>query len=197
MDENLIFKKSEQGLKKQMDDCIEIMSVSIVLADLVEIESFNTVIATQLRLLLCDTFKRKKEIFDNSLILKVVSNPKLPPLTNDYLEITTDNSKGRFINRNNMFNEEASPIDLNTWRKQILYYIDGNISITIEDIIKTYANKQGGAHVDGEITGTQLFSTIMAEKSLSDIAKCIIKHLGYDWKSISVEILTKLHDKLF
>jgi len=196
--EGLTFKKSKEGLKKQMDDCIEVMSLSVVLADLIKVKSFTTVIAAQLRLLLCDTSKnhRTQKIIDNSLILKVIDNPKLPPLSNDYLEIETKNSKGKFINEQNMFNKKSNPIELDTWIKQKVYHIDGNRPTTILDIIKSYANKQGGAHVDSKVNGKELFATMMGEDYLNHIAKCVMEHLEYDWQSISAKIISELNSTI-
>lgn len=196
MNENLTFERSQQGFKNQMDECIEVISLGVVFTDLVKIESFYTVIAAQLRLLLCDTSKRGNQIIDNSLILKVFDNPKFPPLSNDYQEIDVEDSKGKFINRNNVFDKQAEPIELNTWLEQRLYSIDNDAAITIFDVIKFYANKNGGAHVDSQVTGRELFAIMMAENYLNDIAKCVMEQLEYDWQNIAGENINKLYSKL-
>ena len=109
------------------------------------------VIASQLRMLLCDSKKGK----ENSLALKVFPNLRLhplrykPPDAHNLIAwipatITGIPQALRFVN---VFDRNAEPIPLSEWREQIGVILDGN-PYTLSNMIKSVTERGGGSHVD-------------------------------------------------
>lgn len=164
-------------LHDKFDEVIQLLESSIFLYEAVEIEPFLNVIASQLRLLLCDTHQGQ----DISILPKVVDVVEFHPCKSNYLKVKSDNPDNKMILARDMFDYEAEPIELKIWLNQeILFNSDEKSPITVREIIKYYANKNGGAHIDEELRGRELFTIYLSESYLLEIGKYIIKWLNRD-----------------
>lgn len=100
-------RKSKNGINISTKEIYEIILISRQLQ--IKYPAFRKVIAVQLRLLLCDDNK--------SLIYKIESNPKLPPLTGEYLAIKLMGEDLYVHTTENMFDLNAEKIELKEWCK--------------------------------------------------------------------------------
>ncbi|MGX5612270.1 hypothetical protein [Bacillus toyonensis] len=111
--------RSEHGMKIQLDECLKIMSSNLELAK--GDKAFTKVLAGQLRLLLCDTNLGT----DNSLINKIVPNPVLNCISNQF--ISYENTRLiEFISPESLFKQDSSRVSLGRWLRQKV--IKSNIS---------------------------------------------------------------------
>lgn len=112
------------------------------------------VVASQLRIILCDKNRNQ----ENSLVLKVIPNVKLHPLTSTISKEELDAKPyvwlaGRItgipirMRIVDCFNVNAVTIPLEEWRMQIAAISNGKPH-SIMDIIKSVAEKDGGTHID-------------------------------------------------
>jgi hypothetical protein len=236
--EQFSFKLKEEGFRKMLNDSAEIIGKSIFLIEEENLKSFYKVIATQLRILLCEG--------DDSLILKGGKIPLLAPLTDNYL-VKDDFCK--MADFRALFNHDGEHLKLEDWIKQVVMVINhpillpkkikcskcGNeidvekehnnmflsvtnkviirhkcvcsntyirtdvtkelekeentftvretIEHTIEDIIKSYANKNGGAHVEKNIRFNRFADVVLGERYLLAIANYILGVITYKAKS--------------
>jgi|GEM_PF-1789962 len=182
---DVTFERSELNLKNKFEEVILILETSVFLYEAVGISAFINVVASQLRLLLCDTFKGE----DISLLPKVFNSVKFHPCKNEYVQVGSDNPDNKMIISGNLFDYQAQTIDLNSWLEQeIIFCSDEKSPIKIKEIIKYAANKHGGAHIDEELMGRELFTITLSDSYLVEIGKYIIKWLDRD-------ILWEVHDK--
>lgn len=228
--ERFHFKLKEAGFKKHINESAEIIGNSIYLVLKEDKKSFLKVIATQLRLLLCDG--------DNSLIQKCgVKDLRLSQLTSKELEVDI----GTLKNPDMLFDHGKEKLPVDEWLNQIvvkmgipilvvkeitcqscdkqisvekkhsemtldvfdgksmIYYkcectnkrreyditeasgIEGNtFSITeeqiytVRDVIKMYADKYGGAHVDPKLRFDVFFGVNIGERYILAIGNYIL-----------------------
>lgn len=171
----LKFLRSEIGLKEKLDEIIKILEISVYLVEELQREEFLNVIAAQLRILLCE-----------NNVLSYNDNFSMHPIKRDMLQIEDIN----ITSANDLFDTTKDEITLSEWRNQIIARdLDGN-EISIVRVIKAYANKNGGAHVDRQVPDRDLFAiTVLAKSYLINIAKYVIKKLEYDY-------ITDIHSNL-
>lgn len=174
-----IYTRSREGIHNKFLESLKIIEYSIMMVEFFEIKEFNSVIATQLRILLNDTLWKK----DNSLLKKVNNNPKLYPVKSEFTPLDIDNETGFIFG--DLFDYSREMIPLEQWLDQIIYKIEiqGILhKISIKDFIKLTANKSGGAHVDTSLVEKALIVDLHAETVLCRIAKGVLKSLGRDFE---------------
>lgn len=179
------FKRSSIGFKVKLDEIIRILEVSVFLCEALKLESFYNVIAVQLRIILCDN----KEIIKSKL-----QQPMLHPHTG---KIFNESDDFKFILSNDLFDKTREPISLEKWLNQEIAWSESWRPMTIKEVIKAWANKNGGAHVDPSIPEKEMFAiTIFGEHYLITIARYIIELLGYDLENDMVEYFFKPYNSL-
>lgn len=178
MDKNVEGKytRSYEAHAEKFRECITILEVSVHLVMHFEIGEFINVVATQLRILLCDT-KGKK---DNALLSKVIQYPCLYPIK----DIT---SPSRFIDGTpksvtHLIDFSLPPLPLAEWLNQPIIDFGGGETLSIKNLIKLIADKDGGAHVDSDLTWTQIFTSRIAETYLLLIALYVISCSGRNYE---------------
>ena len=149
---------------KDFADCVNNLRTSVNLASSGDISAYK-IVATQLRVLLCDS----KDGKESPLLLKIFQSVKLHPLRNTMLSNDDETKKwregfGPDFNWNNMFiipammefngekaniieffDENLPPIDLKEWLDQPLFTNE----ISIKELIKSIADKEA-AHSDND-----------------------------------------------
>lgn len=183
---SLKFTRSANGCLQKLDEIIHILEVSIFLCKALKLEEFYNVIAIQLRIIL----------YDNKDIIKLkVKDPMFYPHKE---KVFDKNEEVRFISSDELFDESKSLIPLETWLNQeVAWSKNWDKPITIENVIKAWANKNGGAHVDNIIHERQMFIiTVFGDYYLIEIAKYTISMLGYDLEKDIVEHFLKPYNLL-
>ncbi|KOR84424.1 hypothetical protein AM233_10165 [Bacillus sp. FJAT-22058] len=128
--------RSEAGLKIQLDECLEALSFSLNHVN--NKKSLNKVLAVQLRILLCDT----KFNIENSLINKVIPNPSLDCVNNNF--ISYENKRFiEYIPSESLFKKNESQLPLKSWLSQKV--IKSNISYETLDCKCPYCANVVGA----------------------------------------------------
>ncbi len=122
--------KGTVDLEAYFWDALRIIEVSLDLIDEGQ-PQFYRVIATQLRLLLCDTTRVHEKVKDSSLMTRLFPGVYLQP-----------------IGRKRAFDLEAEPIPLTKWLDQKLPI--RNASISIRKLVRMVCDQDGGAHVDAK-----------------------------------------------
>ncbi|GAB1798639.1 hypothetical protein [Priestia megaterium] len=235
--EQFSFKRSERGYREQLQECAEIIGNSIVLVGEGK-KSFRKVIASQLRLLLCDK--------ENSLLPKCDKNIKLAPVSNNYLLNDEDQ---QMLNYTMLFNREGIYLELDDWLDQVVMRLRNSFTIpkkvkckkcqdetdveskheemklcindkvliqynchcgkrnnvdvsdeieqddketnfifykinehTIRSIIRTYADRNGGAHVDKSIPYVNFADIHLGRRYIDAIANYILGAITYSKK---------------
>lgn len=233
-----MLNRTAVGVTIQLNECLEIISSSLEIAR--DNKAFNKVLSAQLRLLLCDT----KLSEDNSLINKVISNPSLNCINNQFISFES-NRLIEFIPTDSMFIKTTSQLPLEKWLSQKV--IKSNISykslescvctfcgpidlddtsstpikittgtnecfvtmmcnycasyfnvdlhsisnayegkikdvsrttITIRDIIKYFANKNGGAHIDSVLDTKGLLIAELGDRYIQVISHYIVEYFA-------------------
>ncbi|MCK4448789.1 MAG: hypothetical protein KAW56_17125 [Candidatus Marinimicrobia bacterium] len=193
MDISVPGKKNKIDILKDIVDCTTIITQNILSFENGFRLSYK-VVASQLRILLCDISKRGNK--NNSLILKIFPDFKLHPLSYT-LEDVKKNLKGRLLyftsgtlasNSNriyDIFNVNDSPIDLDKWLNQNIL----DEEITILKLITSVTNKDGGAHVDLYLDRT-LRKTMSSKTNEIEDHKIYIVEIGrYIVEVISQKVL--------
>ncbi|MCK4574980.1 hypothetical protein KAU34_01090 [candidate division WOR-3 bacterium] len=131
-------------------------------------EDYYQKIAAELRILLCDTKiqkdkKGKTYRVDNSLFPRLFPELRLHPISFQpdpeefkkrgqelicFIPGTISFKNGNF-GYHDIFDLSGEPMSINSWLEQSI-----DIFITIKQLIKSVANKNGGAHVDNDLNET-------------------------------------------
>ena len=91
-----------------------------------------------------------------------------------------------------LFDKSKEKIKLDKWLNQEVIWSKHWEPITIREIIKAWANKNGGAHVENKIPEREMFVIAVSGKDyLLTIAKYVIELLGYDLKNDIMEYFIK------
>lgn len=160
--------RSQDQLRQAVQDAITIIQNNVEAYDSGQSACYK-VIASQLRILVCDTYNRQ----DNSLLPKVFPNPRFHPFANPDLSegkkagrqliffmpgTLTSNSCRVF----DVFELDQEPIPLASWLDQHLF----DETVTIRVLIRSVADKDGGAHVDNQLDMTlqKTYSTFINER---------------------------------
>jgi len=162
-DVKISIKKSRKKLIEDLVECLEIINISCQIC--CKRRVFMNVIATQLRLLLCDG--------NNSLVNRIWNEVTLPPLTGHY-----HNLAGTFVHdERDIFNLDADKLPLKDWLKQRVIYND-QCSIELNDLIRLFADKCG-AHVDVRHPIGLMFlkDTDMGKQFLIQMGACVCEEL--------------------
>ena len=175
MVENNVYLRSEHSIKEKFHQCITILEVSICMVDKFEIDEFLAVIATQLRILLCDTKNRK----ENSLILKVIDNPKFLTFSDRFKSPSYLNGTPKKVS--DMFDDNSKYVELEEWLNQEFLGFWGTDKLSLREIIKAFADKDGGAHTDSELKEKDMYTIVSASDHLLYVAQYIIKCTGRDY----------------
>lgn len=187
---SLIFERTLTGLKEKWDESITLLEISTFLCDVLRVESFINVVAVQLRVILCD-YNRGK---DNSLIFKITEEPEIHPCRNNNFIYPIQNSKDdKMILPDDLFDKTQTVISVSDWLSQEVIWNKNEKPITIGQLIKATAEKQGGAHIDSEMKGTDFEASILSRDYLIEIAKYIIDFSGNNYYE---DVKTKLFDKI-
>ena len=160
-------KKTKEELIKSLETHLSFLQEFVHEYDKGKKEYYKKV-ATELRILLCDTkFEKyengKRNRVDNSLLLKLFPGLKLHPIPfqpdpEEFRERgqelisftpgTVSFNRGKF-RYYDIFDLNKEPISVNSWLYQRF-----DVFVTIRDLIKSVADKNGGAHVDNDINET-------------------------------------------
>ena len=175
---------SKNGLANKLSDLLTVLETGVFLYDICKLEEFLPIIAAKLRILLCDTQ-------NNSIILKINDNFMIYPTTGNYLLLDKySKTKSKIIMETDLFDVTKEKISLNDWLDQIIYSDETNlVYLSIREIIRTWADKNGGAHVDENRSEKNLYSIALFKEHLKAISLFIIKTFGNDW---STDIMDKI-----
>jgi hypothetical protein len=195
---DLIFNRSARGNYRKFEEALKILEYSIIMVEFFGLKEFNNVVAIQLRIILCDTFfdRKQKTVIDNSLIRKINSEPKLFPISENYIEL---DEKGSLFIPGELFDYSKPMIELETWLEQVIYKISLGQKLhelSIKDFIKLFANKGGGAHVDSSLPEKAFIVDIHAERVLCDIARGLFRAIGRNYKENIYKDLKYLINKI-
>jgi hypothetical protein len=167
----MAISRSENGLADKLSEAITIIEVSIFLYKILKLNEFLAVISIQLRILLCDG--------KNSLLPKVINGPLFYPCKDEFLSIRG----AEIIMENNLFDAQREKISIDDWLSQIIYRDNRtSINIPIKDIIRSWADTNGGAHVDNELEEDELYALAFFREHLLMISEYLITELGFDLK---------------
>ncbi len=180
------FERSDIGNKEKLHEIIKILEISIFLCEVLKLDAFYNVIAVQLRILLCDS---------NRILRTVIKKPMFHPHTGERFKGTTDFET---ILYTHLFDKSKEKIKLDKWLNQEVIWSKHWEPITIREIIKAWANKNGGAHVENKIPEREMFVIAVSGKDyLLTIAKYVIELLGYDLKNDIMEYFIKPYNRFF
>jgi hypothetical protein len=161
--------RSENGLSRKLSEAITIIEVSIFLLNTLSLEEFLAVIAIQLRILLFDG--------NNSLLPKVINQPIFYPCKDEFLSLRG----AEIIMENNLFDTQKERISIDDWGNQIIYRDNKNsINLSIKNIIRSWADTNGGAHVDNTLDEDELYAISFFRNHLLVISDFLITVLGFD-----------------
>jgi hypothetical protein len=181
------FNRSEIGNKQKLDEVIRILEISIFLCEVLKINSFYNVIAVQLRILLCES--------NNNILNSKLKKPMLHPHTGEKLIGLNDYE---LILETNLFDRSKDKIELEEWLCQEICWSKHWKPITIRDVIKAWANKNGGAHIDSKIPEREIFIILtIGEGYLLTIAKYLLEILECDLEMDVVKYFIKPFQQLF
>ncbi|WP_285768396.1 hypothetical protein [Peribacillus sp. SI8-4] len=180
----LVFSRSNAGMKRKFDEAITILEYSVMLVELFELEEFNHVIASQLKLMLGETrhtrIKREKVTIDQSLIKKINPYPKLYPVKG-CIQIS---KTGLAEVPQELFDYSKQRIDLVSWRNQVILKtsLEGKLhEVTIIDFMKEMADKIGGVQADSTLAYQSVIAKEHIRFLLVGIAKGLFKSIGRDY----------------
>jgi hypothetical protein len=89
-----------------------------------------------------------------------------------------------------LFDTEREKITIDNWRNQIVYRDNANnISLTVDKIIRYWANKNGGAHIEKKRSEDNLYGIALFKEHLLTISEYLISDHGND---INVDIKNKV-----
>ena len=171
---DLTFERSDNGYKTKFDEVIFLLEISVFMCEFLKLESFYNVIAVQLRILFIDNPLIYK-IYNESCKNKLLFHPHSGNYPDDA------NFPFQAIPAKELFDYSKQPIKMDKWLKQLVVINNSFDPINISDIIKLWANKNGGAHVDKVLNENDMLIIVaIGEPFLLEIAKYIIKQTGYD-----------------
>jgi hypothetical protein len=192
VDSSIPIRRSTGELRQGLKDSINLIRINIDLFDAGNHTCYK-VIAGQLRLLLCDTSRNK----DNSLLKRVFDNPKFHPFWQCEEKDEIERDGGRLIfflpgelssnssQITNICDRDKEPIELDQWLELMVF----DSSITLRGLIKSVAEKDGGAHLDTTLDETlrKTFSTTICDESshvrfLVDISRYLVEEID-NWLS--------------
>lgn len=101
---------SKRGVIRETKEVLKILTKAIELSR--EDSAFYKVIASQIRLLICDK--------DNSLLFKLIENPELPDFTRDYVIIDSLDDTFRFHSPMNLFDSTKDKIAIEDWLQTVI-----------------------------------------------------------------------------
>ena len=168
----IIMELSYDELNTKLAECIRLLAVNSYLFEKHNIKECLNVISINLRMLLCDG--------ESSLILMAVDNPMF--------------HKGIFNYENNvilpedMFGSDEK-IPLSDFLSQIVVRREGSKPVTVSKMIRSVANKCGGAHIDMELAEDFYLASNVSKYYFVNIAKYLINMAGFDYDSIVEEFL--------
>jgi hypothetical protein len=183
---NIVFERSDTGNKNKLHEIIRILEISIFLCEKLNLKAFYNVIAVQLRILLCDS---------NRILRSAIQKPMLHPHTGERFKGTGDYE---VILYTNLFDKTKAKIKLDKWLNQEIIWSKHWEPITIREVIKAWANKNGGAHIDNKLPVREMFVINVSESNnyLLTIAKYVITDLlGCDLENDIIEYLTKPYNR--
>jgi hypothetical protein len=183
---NIVFERSDTGNKNKLHEIITILEISIFLCEKLNLKAFYNVIAVQLRILLCDS---------NRILRSAIQKPMLHPHTCERFKGTGDYE---VILYTNLFDKTKAKIKLDKWLNQEIIWSKHWEPITIREVIKAWANKNGGAHIDNKLPVREMFVINVSESNnyLLTIAKYVITDLlGCDLENDIIEYLTKPYNR--
>ena len=163
--------RSQSGLKNKLSETAVIIETSIFLYQECQFDEFLPVIAGQLRLLLCDTKNNK----DNSLLPKVIDSPFFHPHQQNFITIRDS----KMILEENLFDIRKEKIPLHEWQDQIIYSdTKSGQDLKIYSLIRAWADKNGGAHIDDQIPELDLIAIALFKGHLIRIAEYVLRFIG-------------------
>lgn len=192
----LIFKRSAKGELTKFKEILKIIEYSLIMVEYFKIKEFNNVIAVQLRIMLCDTSIRKDTVVDNSLIKKVYDEPKLYPISKEFIVLEDGVS---FVPKYSMFDYSSSPIGLDDWLEQVVYKLSLNNKVhefTIKEFIKLAANKSGGAHVDSKLAEKAFIVDVHMDQVIPAIGKGLLISLNSNFEDNIIENFKHMYEVL-
>ena len=155
-------KRSDNGLKIKMLEVMTVVETSILLYRGCNLKEFLSVISVQLRILLCD----KK----NALLPKVVSDLWFHPCGQ-----FTDIRGSKMVLETQLFDMKKERIPFDDWLEQKIFIDSENgIELTIDIIIRSWADTNGGAHIDHELSEKELHAVAFFEKHLISISEYLL-----------------------
>lgn len=171
----IIMELTEEEMKKKFYECIKLLAISSYLFDKKKINEFLNVMAVNLRMLLCDG--------ENSLLPKIIENPTF--------------HRGRFSYEDNVIHPDSlfsleEKLPLPEFLHQVVIRREGSRPVTVGKIIKSVANKCGGAHIDPELSEDFYLASSVSKYYFVVIARYIIKMSGFDYDTIVSEFLNTL-----
>lgn len=171
----IIMKLTNEEIKKKFDECIKLLAISCYLFEKRRINEFLNVMSINLRMLLCDG--------ENSLLTKVMENPQF--------------HKGRFSHEDNVIHPDSlfsleEKLDLADFLSQVVVRREGSRPVTVSKMIRSVANKCGGAHIDPELSEDFYLASAVSKYYFIVISKYIIKMTGFDYDNIVNEFLNTL-----
>lgn len=166
----LQLERSIQGYRIKLEEIITILETSILLSEILKLDAFYNVIALQLRILLCDNNKVLSSTHSELLFHPCSSN-----------KMSTD-SGFSLVLADDLFDKNQNKIEKGAWLNQeIAWSVGFEKPLTIKSVIKSWADKNGGAHVDHVLPFENLYAdTLLGKGHLLQIAIYLIDLLGFD-----------------
>lgn len=156
--------RSDDGLRIKLSEVITIIEVSIFLYHTFNLKEFLAVIAIQLRILLCDRNS-------GPLLPKVIKDPCFHPCKSELMNI----HGSKMIMEESLFDAKRDKISFNHWLMQKIYSDDENaIELTICDVILSWADKNGGAHIDEKLPEKEFYAIALFGNHLITISEYLI-----------------------
>jgi hypothetical protein len=184
MDSTIPSQRNSEEIRANLIDAINLVRINIALFDAGNRACYR-LIAGQLRLLLCDGK-------GNSLIKRVFPNPRLHPFWQCEEMDEIEKQGGRMLfflpgelasnssQITNICDRDKEPMELDKWLNLRVF----DSSITLRGLIRSVANKDGGAHLDSKLDNTLMktYSTeICGELShvrfLVDISRYLVEEI--------------------
>lgn len=163
----ILIELTDDEIKEKFNECINLIAISSYLFERYNLTEFLNVMAINLRILLCDG--------EGSLLPKIIPDLKFKK---GIFDSTTN-----LIFPENLFASQTM-LSLSEFLSQVVVKRPEKKSVTIGKMIKSVANKCGGAHVDSELFEDFYLSSSVSKYYFVEISKYIVTISGFDYNEI-------------
>ena len=169
----IIMELSFDEINTKLAESIRLLAINSYLFEKHNIKECLNVISINLRMLICDG--------ENSLLLFSNPEPKFHKGIFNY--------ENQVILPEDMF-ASFEMLSLSDFLSEVVVRREGSKPVTVGKMIRSVANKCGGAHIDIELAEDFYLASSVSKYYFVNIAKYIVNLAGFDYDKIVEEFLS-------